>query len=180
MVSAKHFKWLPNALTILRILLAFVVCWAAANGRWTLGFWLLFIALCTDFLDGLAAKKLNATTKFGAQLDRKADAIISCGGLVGLALAGLLTWWCVVLAPLIALFVAEERFFRPKTGPLHRVRPLISIAYLFTVWTYLVWMYLSQAYGWHWWYVALTLAFIGGSALLKKHRLRAMWEANRK
>jgi hypothetical protein len=173
MLQARHFKWLPNALTSGRIVLSGFVCWAAASGEWKLGFWLLAIALSTDFLDGLAAKKLDAITKFGTELDRKADALISCGGLIGLALAGLFPWWGVVAAPLIALFFAEERFFVPKTGWPHRLRPAISVSYLFLVWVYLVWAYLWQAYGWSWWYVPFTFLVLGVSASLKKHRLRA-------
>ena len=178
-MTARHFTWLPNAITISRILLAFVVCWAAVKGNWVLGFWVLYIALTTDFLDGLAAKKLNAITKLGTELDRFADMLISAGALIGLALSGLLSWWVILVAPFIAVFFAEDRFFWPKRGLWYRLRPLLSVGYLFAVWVYAVWMYLAQAYSWHWWYVAATILFIGTSAMLKKHRLRAWWEVNR-
>ena len=173
MLRASHFKWLPNTLTLIRMLLAIPICLAAANGRWVLGFWLLVVALATDFLDGLAAKKLHAQTDLGRQLDRRADAVISAGALIGLALAGLVSWWVIVIAPLIALFLAEERFFPFKTGRLYRLRPAVSVSYLFSVWIYLGLTYLSQAYGWRWWYVAVAVVILAGSASLKKHRLRA-------
>jgi phosphatidylglycerophosphate synthase len=172
-MTAQHFKWLPNALTILRILSAGVVCWAAANGRWTLAFWLLVAGLFTDFLDGLAAKKLNAITALGTQLDRYADMLISAGAMIGLAIAGLLSWWIILFGPIVGIFLAEERFFYPKKGLLHRRRPIMSVIYLFAVWIFVCWMYISQAYGWQWWYVPLTAGYIIVSALLKQHRLRA-------
>jgi len=178
-LTARQFRWLPNALTVARMVLAIVVIFAAANGRWTLAFWLLFIALVTDFFDGLAAKKLHAQTKLGTQLDRRADAMISGGGLIGLATGGLFPWWGVVAAPLIAAFLAEEHLFVPKTGWLHDHRPLWSIMYLFSVWTYLSWAYLTQAYGWHLWYVPVTIVALLISASLKRHRLRAWFAANR-
>lgn len=172
MLTARQFKWLPNALTILRMFLGLAVCWSAVEGLWLLGFWLLALALATDFLDGLAAKKLDAVTKLGKQLDRRADMLLSGGGLIGLAFAGVFPWWGVVAAPILAGFLAEERFFVPKHGLLHQLRPAISVSYLFLVWIYIAWMYLLQAYGWHWWYVALTLVVLLGSAALKRHRLR--------
>jgi len=173
MSAQSRLSWLPNALTFSRMGLALAVAYSAASGRWVLGFWLLALALGTDFLDGLAAKKLNAATKFGTQLDRLADAAISGGSLIGLALAGLFLWWGVALAGCIAVFLAEERVFPFKTGWLHHRRPVFSIMYLFSVWIFVSLMYISQAYGWHWWYALLTLLTLATTASLKRHRLRA-------
>lgn len=172
-LTARHFRWLPNALTISRILLAFVVVWAAANGRWALGFWVFALALGTDFLDGLAAKKLHAQTEFGRQLDRRADALISGGGLIGLAVAGELSWWAFVVISAVPGVISEERFYPFKTGVLHRLRPAISVTYLFGVWIFIGLTYLTEAYGWHWWYAALVLSVVVVAASLKRHRLRA-------
>lgn len=179
MITKRHFRWLPNALTLARMGLGVVVCYCAARGFWTPAFWLFFIAVSTDFLDGLAAKKLDAHSKIGAQLDRLADFMVSGSGLIGLAIAGLISWWVVLFTPVVAVFLAEERVFVPKTGWLHRRRPVLSITYLFSVWVFIVWMLMTQAYGWHWWYVPATVALLLGSASLKRHRMRAWFDTAR-
>lgn len=172
MLTTRDFRWLPNTLTFARIALGGVVCWAATNGKWTLGFWLFGLALSTDFFDGLAAKKLNASSKFGTQLDRLADMLVSGAAALGLALSGLYPWWAMVAAPALGIFLAEERFFRPKNGRLHTHRPAVSVGYLFSFWTYLALSYVSLAYGWHWWYLATAAVVLAVLASLKRHRLR--------
>jgi phosphatidylserine synthase len=169
----RWLKFLPNALTLLRMLLAPFVLWAAASGHWKTGIVLLMAAFLSDFLDGLAAKKLNAKTKLGGTLDRYADFILSGAGLIGLATAGLFPWWGVAVAPLIAIFLAHEQLFWPKHGTIHRLRPMISVSYLISAWIFILWVYLSQAFGWTWWYVLATLLILASAASLKRHRLRA-------
>lgn len=172
-MTAHNFKWLPNALTLTRLGLAVPVCLSAANGRWALGFWLLLIAFTTDFLDGLAAKKLNAQTELGKQLDRYTDGTLAGAGLLGLAVAGVTAWWVLPAAALISGFLAHERVFWPKKGQIHQLRPALSVSFMLIVWIGIWWAYASQAYGWSWLYVPITLLIFGIAGLLKRHRLRA-------
>ncbi|MFN3213226.1 MAG: CDP-diacylglycerol--glycerol-3-phosphate 3-phosphatidyltransferase [Henriciella sp.] len=79
-------KWLPNALTMSRCVLAALVGWlilnVAPSSVWPL---LAFILVAlTDFLDGWAARRFDAVSKFGAFLDPVADKL-----LVGLSLIAL-------------------------------------------------------------------------------------------
>lgn len=70
-------KHIPNALSFSRILIAFALVFDAWNGETAHWFVIGFIiAASTDFLDGLAARRLNATTKLGSTLDANADAIL--------------------------------------------------------------------------------------------------------
>lgn len=91
-------KWLPNALTILRCILAFVVgwmIWLADFGaiefyifnnppptkpfehNWQGWPFLLFVfAAVLDYADGAAARALNAESEFGAKLDPLADKLL--------------------------------------------------------------------------------------------------------
>lgn len=97
---------LPNLITSLRLVLAmfmFVALAAAAGGvpyvsarltpemqfglqRWA--FWAFLIAAITDFFDGWLARKLNATTVWGAILDPIADKVLVCGAILGLMSLG--------------------------------------------------------------------------------------------
>jgi cardiolipin synthase (CMP-forming) len=75
---------IPNAITIARILLVpvFAVAFVLPGDGWRLTAFVVFvIAGLSDFLDGLAARKLNAGSAFGRMLDPIADKI-----LVGVAL----------------------------------------------------------------------------------------------
>jgi CDP-diacylglycerol--glycerol-3-phosphate 3-phosphatidyltransferase len=95
-------KALPNALTILRIILSALVFFllAAAGGRllpgpalavpsrpWLWASALLYlIAAATDFFDGHLARRLGAVSPWGAILDPIADKIAIAAALLGLVL----------------------------------------------------------------------------------------------
>ncbi len=77
-------KWLPNILTLSRILCAPLLFYLIVesyhhqhdNTVWT---WIVLIMLysfITDYFDGLLARKLNAKSHFGAMLDPVADKIV--------------------------------------------------------------------------------------------------------
>jgi cardiolipin synthase len=75
---------IPNTITVLRILLVpvFAVAFVLPGEGWRMTAFVVFvIAGLSDFLDGLAARKLNAGSAFGRMLDPIADKI-----LVGVAL----------------------------------------------------------------------------------------------
>jgi cardiolipin synthase (CMP-forming) len=98
---------LPNALTVLRILLVpvFVVAFVIPGDAARLIAFLVFaLAGISDWLDGFAARKLKAGSDFGRMLDPIADKV-----LVGVALM---------------MLVAEGTFTRynPNTGMLSLLR----------------------------------------------------------
>src|SRR3954462_412842 len=81
------FRHIPNALTGLRLVLAFVffsmLAWYQYEGR---GNWLLnvafivyVIALVTDFLDGYLARKWNVEGAFGRIVDPFVDKVLVLG-----------------------------------------------------------------------------------------------------
>jgi CDP-diacylglycerol--glycerol-3-phosphate 3-phosphatidyltransferase len=145
----------------------------ALNGRWAIAFALFVIALITDFLDGLAAKKLGAYSKFGEELDPLADSALVVAGMVGLSLTGHLSWWFTAGVLLFGLSVGNKRLVRPKTKRGAAVQKVASVACLFIAWTGIAWFFATLAFGWRWWYVELTILILAGSASLKRHRLRA-------
>src|SRR5690242_9640240 len=76
----------PNALSVLRLLLVPVLLLLAWNGQGKTFFNVLVVSLLTDALDGWIARKLNQTSDLGARLDSWADLLTS----LSLPLAG---WW---------------------------------------------------------------------------------------
>ena len=92
-------KHLPNIITLVNLLMGCFSVLALAANRAELLFYFLPIALLADFLDGLAARLLNAYSELGKQLDSLAD-LVSFGLVPGLIfyymIAGslqVISWW---------------------------------------------------------------------------------------
>src|SRR5450631_3239135 len=97
---------IPNLLTGLRLALAlfmFLALAAAAGSvpglsgnlsqgaqltleRWA--FWAFVVAAVTDFFDGWLARRLSATSVWGAILDPIADKVLVCAAVLGLMAEG--------------------------------------------------------------------------------------------
>jgi cardiolipin synthase len=89
---------IANLLTLFRILLVpvFVILMLNHEDGWAL---LAFvIASATDWVDGLAARKLNLRTELGAFLDPLADKLLVLAAFVMLSLTGQAPLWMTVTA----------------------------------------------------------------------------------
>ena len=87
----------PNLLTLLRLALTPLVVRAILARQFGQALAILLLAGATDGLDGLAARKLHAETKFGAYLDPIADKALLSACYLGLGIAGVVPWWLVAL-----------------------------------------------------------------------------------
>ncbi len=81
----KHFKFVPNLLTLLNLLSGIFAILLASNGLLIEAAYLIFIAAVFDFADGFAARLLKAYSAIGAQLDSLAD-VVSFGVAPGFIL----------------------------------------------------------------------------------------------
>ncbi len=114
-------KWLPNALTITRCILAFFVGWTIYQTKaptWGPFVWFTLVA-ATDFVDGYAARKLGAVSAFGAFLDPVADKLLVAISL--LAICYRADWHWILLAPTLAI-IARDLFVT-----LIRLRPRVTL-----------------------------------------------------
>lgn len=92
----------PNALTVLRILMVPLFAWMLLSHphdtAWRLGTTAVFIiAMVTDFIDGKLARKHNLITKFGKLMDPIADKALTGMAFIGLSIIGELWWWVTIL-----------------------------------------------------------------------------------
>jgi CDP-diacylglycerol--glycerol-3-phosphate 3-phosphatidyltransferase len=94
---------LPNAITIVRILLAPVFLWllfadegAGGTLRW-IATALFVIAIASDGIDGHIARSRNQVTDLGKLLDPIADKILTGAALVALSILGELPWWVTAI-----------------------------------------------------------------------------------
>lgn len=86
---------LPNALTMLRLLLVPVFLWLllqdTTESRWW-AFGVFAVAAYTDHLDGALARSRNLITTFGKLADPLADKFLTLGAFVALSVLGDLPW----------------------------------------------------------------------------------------
>ncbi len=114
-----------NIVTVVRILMAPAFIWMLlADGgddgllRW-LAAGLFILAIVTDSVDGLLARRQNLVTDFGKILDPIADKVLTGGALIALSILGELYWWVTILILVRELGITAYRFAVLR----HRVVP---------------------------------------------------------
>ncbi|MGD8193893.1 CDP-diacylglycerol--glycerol-3-phosphate 3-phosphatidyltransferase [Herbiconiux sp. P18] len=114
---SKPSNWnLPNAITIVRILLApvFFVMLLADGGadgwlRWAAAV-LFILAIATDGIDGHIARSRNLVTDLGKLLDPIADKVLTGAALVGLSILNELPWWVTIVILVREVGITVWRF----------------------------------------------------------------------
>lgn len=134
---AKPSNWnLPNAITVVRILLAPIFIWLllADNGadspvRYAAAV-LFIVAIATDGIDGHIARSRNLVTDLGKLLDPIADKVLTGGALVGLSILAELPWWVtiVILVREIGITVFRMAVLSDRVIPASRGGKLKTIA----------------------------------------------------
>ena len=91
-------RHIPNLITLARLLAAPVAAWLLSQARYRETLALVILAGLTDWFDGWAARKLNASGKAGVIFDPLADKILLVVLFVELAVIHLIPLWMFVLA----------------------------------------------------------------------------------
>lgn len=89
--------FLPNLVTLARLLAVPLVVWLSLTGQWAPAFWVFFAASITDGLDGFLARSLDARSRLGAYLDAIADKVLLVSVYITLGQAGQIPLWLVIL-----------------------------------------------------------------------------------
>lgn len=111
---------IPNAITVVRLLLLAPVCWfvwVGERGSW-LPVVLLAIWASTDWVDGLLARLLDQRSKFGEWLDPFADRLGIWGLALTLTLSGAIGWWLLAIIVAVDLVVAVTTARAARAGEL--------------------------------------------------------------
>jgi cardiolipin synthase len=125
--------WLPNFISLLRLLAAPLVAWLLYIGSYRSALFVLFAAGLSDWLDGYTARKLHVGDRFGRTLaherlgvilDPLADKVLLVVVFVAMGLLGLLPFWLFVLVvgrdlvivtgSLLLRLLRNRREFRPS------------------------------------------------------------------
>ncbi len=89
-------RYLPNALTFLRLLLAAPLGLLILREQYELALAVGFLAGVTDALDGWTARKLGYFSQFGAALDPVADKVLITVSFLCTAQVGLIPWYLAI------------------------------------------------------------------------------------
>jgi len=92
-----NLRWLPNAISILRIALIVPILVSIAGQEFALALGLFLLAGFSDGLDGWLAKFYGWHTRLGALLDPMADKLLIAGEFGMLVVEALLPAWLAVL-----------------------------------------------------------------------------------
>jgi len=155
---------LPNALALLRILLAPLLFWIILNEKlfiesgfhitWNyyLASMVFVIASATDFFDGYIAREWNQKTKLGAIIDPLADKMITIAAFLGLMVSGEASAWAIYIIIIRELFITGIRTVAVAeglniqaslAGKVKTVMQMIAIGFLLMHWPFgveLLWL----------------------------------------
>lgn len=174
-------KHLPNSLTLLRLLLAFVFPFASESYRLAI----VCVALATEYLDGALCRWFNLRTPLGALLDPIADKCFVFAVAVAMFVETEITWWQFLLFGardiavfLGASFVAWEKNWHAFFNVVPRILGKVTTVFQFMV--FLSFLVLGTV---PLWLLGLTMAIsvlsaLDYSYLFLKHDFYRQWNGN--
>lgn len=161
---------IANIITVVRIFLAPLFIWLLFADNHEFGVLrylaaaLFILAIATDSVDGLLARRQNLVTDFGKLLDPIADKVLIGSALATLSILGELWWW-VTIAILVREFgitVFRLIVVRDRVIPASRGGKLKTIVQAIAISFYLVPVWLLLGDWMHWTngvLIAIALAF---------------------
>ena len=96
-VSQQLLTFIPNALTLFRLILIGPFLLFFYQQNYIDAFYLFLLAGFTDALDGWMARYFNWQSPLGSFIDPLADKLLVASSFISLALINQLPWWLVVL-----------------------------------------------------------------------------------
>ncbi|HAM25137.1 MAG TPA: CDP-diacylglycerol--glycerol-3-phosphate 3-phosphatidyltransferase [Microbacteriaceae bacterium] len=124
-----------NIVTVIRIFMAPAFIWLLLADNGALGTLryvaavLFVVAIVTDTVDGILARRQNLVTDFGKILDPIADKVLTGGALVALSILGELWWWVTIVILIREFGITIFRLVVIRT----RVVPAVASGKLKTV-----------------------------------------------
>lgn len=134
-------RHLPNALCIVRMLLAVPIAWLLTRGDYGFTLWVFAFAAVTDALDGYLAKRFKWESELGKHLDPLADKILLVTAFITLTIVSHVPVWLaiVVVARDVIIGFGALTFsilFGPVNGRptiISKLNTLFQIAYVIAV-----------------------------------------------
>lgn len=142
-------RWLPNAISLMRIVLVAPILMYIVDGRYGLALLLFFIAGFSDGVDGYLAKRFDWHTRIGALLDPIADKLLVGGTFITMVFTGLVPVWLASLVifrdvVIVGGATAYNWFVRPVEGQPTRISKLNTVLQLL----FIVFVLSNAGFGW--------------------------------
>ncbi len=115
------WRYLPNAVSVLRGVATLPVVWLILDERWRWAFWVALFAGLSDLLDGWLAKRFHWQSRVGAALDGLADKLLLFGIFLALVLIARLPLWWLILALVRDLVIVVGAWFYNRL--IEKLRP---------------------------------------------------------
>lgn len=97
MSRERLIAWVPNLITLARLLSVPVAVYVILLGYYGAAFWIFLLAGLSDAVDGLVAKHYRVTSQVGSFLDPLADKALLIGVYITLGSLGHIPLWLVIL-----------------------------------------------------------------------------------
>jgi len=142
-------RWLPNAISIARIILVAPILFCIVDEEYGLALTLFFVAGFSDGVDGYLAKRFDWHTRIGALLDPIADKLLVGGTFITMFVVGLVPVWLAALVLLRDIVIiggatAYNYFVRPVEGEPTRISKLNTALQLL----FIVFVLSHAGFGW--------------------------------
>lgn len=157
-------RWLPNAISLLRIVLVVPVLLLVLDGSYSWALLVFIVAGFSDGIDGYLAKRFGWHTRLGGLLDPVADKLLVNGLFITLAYVQLVPMWLaaiVILRDVIILAGAAAYNFlvKPLEGEPTRISKLNTVFELL----FLTFVLSRAEYSWP---DKITLTVLGSAILI--------------
>lgn len=157
-------RWLPNAISIMRIALVPPILWLLHTQHYIAALVLFVIAGFSDGIDGWLAKKYGWHTRLGALLDPVADKLLIAGVFILLLVGNYIPLWLGIIVILRDVVIvggatAYNFFVRPVEGEPTRISKLNTALELLFV----VFVLSRAAFGWP---PAVSINVLGAAVLV--------------
>jgi cardiolipin synthase len=129
---------LPNAFTMLRVVLLPIILWLIIQERFNWALLLLVVAGISDGIDGFLARWLNQKTLFGMYLDPIADKLLLSSSFLALSMTDEVPWIVtglilardatIIVTVVVLVLTTSLRKFPPSIlGKLNTVAQLVAL-----------------------------------------------------
>lgn len=119
-------RWLPNALSTLRLFLIPPMVWLILSQQYFLTLLLFAAAGISDGIDGWLAKRFGWQSRVGAVLDAAADKLLIAAVFITLGWQGLVPVWLVVLIFVRDLWIVLGAWYNRHHLQDFQVRPFLT------------------------------------------------------
>jgi cardiolipin synthase len=134
-------RWIPNAISLMRIALVLPVLLLLHRGEYGWALLLFWIAGLSDGVDGYLASRFSWESRVGALLDPIADKLLIAGMFISLAFIGLIPVWLsavVILRDLVIVggATAYHLLIEPLQGEpttVSKLNTMIQLLFLLVV-----------------------------------------------